>query len=186
MITIVSLWLPILLSAVLVFAASTVIHMVLRYHRNDFSALPDEATLAEAFRKAKVGPGNYVIPRCESMAEMREPAVLEKYEKGPVGFVTLLPTGPPSMGKSLGLWFAFSLAAGVVVAYVASRTLTPGTDYLQVFRVSGTVAFLAYAGAEPIGSIWKGVRWGTTLRHMLDGLIYGLVTAGAFGWLWPR
>jgi hypothetical protein len=186
MVSIVSLWLPILLSAVLVFGASTIIHMVLRYHWNDFAALPDEPALAEAFRKAKAGPGNYVIPRCASFAEMREPAVLEKFEKGPVGFVTLLPPGRPSMGKNLVQWFVYSLAVGVFAAYLTSRTLAPGEDYLQVFRVSGTAAFLAYSGAEPVASVWKGVKWGTTLKQVLDGLIYALVTAGAFGWLWPR
>jgi hypothetical protein len=185
MVTIVSLWMPILLAAILVFAASTVIHMVLRYHKHDFEALPDEAALAEAFRRAKVGPGSYVVPRCTSMAEMREPAALEKYEKGPVGFITLLPPGPPAMNKNLVQWFLFSVAVSVVTAYVASRTLQPGAEYLQVFRVAGTVAFLAYAGSEPVASIWRGVRWSTTLRNVLDGLIYALVTAGAFGWRWP-
>jgi len=25
-----------------------------------------------------------------------------------------------------------------------------------------------------------------TIKEVVDGLIYGLLTAGTFGWLWPR
>jgi len=42
MVSIVSLWLPILLSAAAVFILSSIIHMVLKYHNNDFKALPSE------------------------------------------------------------------------------------------------------------------------------------------------
>jgi hypothetical protein len=34
-------------------------------------------------------------------------------------------------------------------------------------------------------SIWRGQSWGTTWKHVADGLVYALVTAGTFGWLWP-
>ena len=36
MVSLADLWLPILLSAVLVFVASSLIHMVLGWHRHDF------------------------------------------------------------------------------------------------------------------------------------------------------
>ena len=90
------------------------------------------------------------------------------------------------MPKLLGLWFAYSVLVGVFVAYLAGRTLAPGTDYLAVFRFAGTVAFMSYGLSQIVNSIWMGQRWGPTIKHVLDGLLYSLVTAGAFGWLWPR
>jgi hypothetical protein len=83
-------------------------------------------------------------------------------------------------------WFIFCLVISLFVAYVAGRTLGPGTEYLAVFRIVGTVAFLGYSGSQATDSIWKGQSWGTTIKHIFDGLVYGLLTAGMFGWLWPR
>jgi len=180
-----ALWLPIVLSAVIVFIASAVIHMALRYHWSDYSALPGEDNLMEAMRKEGVSPGNYHMPHAGSMAKLRSPEVVEKFTKGPVGFVTIIPSGPPAMGKQLVQWFVFVLVIGVVVAYLTGRTLGPGADYLHVFRVAGTVAFLGFAGAEPVNSIWKGQNWSTSLKNLFDGLVYALLTGGVFGWLWP-
>jgi len=117
---------------------------------------------------------------------MKSPAVIEKYKKGPVGIVTVLPSGPPAMPKFLLKWFLFCLGISVFVAYLAGRTLGTGAEYLAVFRVAGTAAFLGYAVAHATDSIWKGQPWSTTIKHMFDGLVYGLLTAGVFGWLWPR
>ena len=116
---------------------------------------------------------------------MKDPELLKKFEEGPVGFFTILPSGPPAMGKCLLQWFVYSVAISFMVAYVTGRTVAPGTEYLRVFRVAATVAFLAYAGAEPIASIWKGRKWSTTLKNVFDGLIYAWLTGGVFGWLWP-
>jgi hypothetical protein len=103
-----------------------------------------------------------------------------------VGFLTLVPSGRPMMPKFFGQWFAYCVVVGVFAAYVASRTLAPGAGYLPVFRIVGTVTFLAYSGAQPIWSIWRGQRWGVTLKASFDGLLFGLLTAGTFGWLWPK
>jgi hypothetical protein len=72
------------------------------------------------------------------------------------------------------------------VAYVAAHTLAQGVHYLQVFRVVGAMGFLAYGLESVPASLWMGKPWGSTFRDMLDGLIYGLLMAGVFGWLWPR
>jgi hypothetical protein len=120
------------------------------------------------------------------MKEMRSPEGMEKFKRGPVGFLTLRPVGAPGMGKSLIQWFVYSLVVGVFAAYLGGRTLAPGAGYLPVFRVTGTVAFLAYAGAQPVFSIWRSQRWGMTIKACIDGLLYAGVTAGAFGWLWPK
>jgi hypothetical protein len=186
MISILSLWAPILLSTVLVFIASAILHMVLPFHRKDYKQLPDEAKTLGALRGAgSLGPGLYVFPYCASGKEMGSPEMQEKYKQGPVGLLAVLPSGPPSMGKNLIQWFVYCLVVGVFVAYLAGRTLGAGIDYLDVFRFAGTVAFVAYGlGAVP-NSIWRGEPWSNTFRALIDGLIYALLTAGCFGWLWP-
>lgn len=185
MVYLTSLWLAILLAAAAVFIASAILHMVLRYHRSDYKAMPGEEAVLAAMRDNGVGPGYYSLPHCTDMKELQEPEVQEKFEKGPVALVTVLPSGVPSMGKSLALWFVFCLVISVIVAYLTGRTLGPGTEYLAVFRVAGTSAFLGYAGAEVTQSIWRGLPWSITLKNLFDGLVYALVTAGVFGSLWP-
>ena len=186
MVALTSLWLPILVSAVIVFIASSLIHMVIGWHRSDYKKLPEEEKILAAIGNVGVPPGFYIFPYCPSHKEVASPEMTEKYKRGPVGLVTVIPNGPPAMGKYLGLWFLFCLLVGVFVAYLTGRTIGVGAPYLAVFRVAGTVAFLGYAGAIPADSIWKGQAWSTTFKHMFDGLIYGLLTAGVFGWLWPR
>ncbi|HEX9734367.1 MAG TPA: hypothetical protein VGG06_20535 [Thermoanaerobaculia bacterium] len=185
MVALTALWLPILLSAVAAFIASSILHMVLTYHRSDYSPLPGEANIQAAMRKEGVARGHYVLPHCTDMKEMTKPEVKEKYEKGPVALITVMPSGLPSMAKPLVSWFVYCVVISVFVAYLAGRTLAAGTDYLMVFRVAGTTAFLGYAAAQATNSIWGGLPWGITIKHMFDGLIYALLTAGFFGWLWP-
>ena len=185
MVALTALWLPILVSAVLVFLASAVAHMVLTYHQNDFGGLPEEDKVLDALRAAKVPPGAYAFPYCKTMKEMGSPEMRAKQERGPVGLLTMRPNGPPAMGKSLLLWFVYCLVVGVFAAYLAGRTLGPGADYLTVFRITGTVAFLGYAGGELVDLIWKAQTISNTVKGVIDGLVYALLTAGAFGWLWP-
>ncbi len=181
-----SLWIPVVLSAVIVFVASSVIHMVLGYHRNDFRTTPDETATQDALRRLGIEPGDYAVPCAGSSKSLKDPAFVEKMTKGPVVFMTVLPGGQNYMGSALGFWFLYSVVVGVFGAYVAGRALAPGANYLDVFRFVGTVTFACYAMALPQASIWYKKNWGTTLRSMIDGLIYGSLTAGTFGWLWPR
>jgi hypothetical protein len=185
MVTIPELWLPILVAALLVFVASSVIHMLLGYHASDMAELPGEDRIRAAFQAVGVPPGDYATPKAGSMKEMGDPAFIQKQSEGPVAVITVLPSGPAKMPRLLGQWFLFSVVVGVFVAYLAGRVLPPGADYLQVFRLTGTAAFLAYAFDSWPQSIWFGKKWSTTLKNTLDGLIYALLTAGAFGWLWP-
>jgi hypothetical protein len=186
MVSLAALWLPILLSAVIVFVASSILHMLLPLHKSDYRQLPEEERVMDALRSAGVTPGPaYHFPHCTHQ-QMKAPATIEKYKRGPVGLLTIIPSGAPNMGKYLGQWFVYCIVVGIFVAYLAGRTLGPGTHYLQVFRVAGTAAFLAYAFGQFQDSIWKGQTWGVTLKHVFDGLVYGLLTAGTFGWLWPR
>ena len=69
MVSILDLWLPILVAAVLVFIASSIIHMLLKYHQTDFSALPDEEGVMNALRPFGIAPGEYVMPHASTNAE---------------------------------------------------------------------------------------------------------------------
>lgn len=185
MVAIHTLWLPILLSAVIVFVASSIMHMVLPYHRSDYKKLPDEDKIAAALRSAGVTRGLYMLPHC-SHQDMKKPEVQEKFKQGPVGTITIFPSGAVNMGKYLALWFVYCLIIGVFTAYLTGRTVAQGTVYLAVFRVAGTVSFMAYGVGQLNDSIWKGQPWSNTIKHFIDGLIFGLLTGGTFGWLWPR
>ena len=185
MVPLTDLWLPILLSAIIVFVASSVMHMLLAYHRSDYRQLPDEDKLLAALRPAGLKRGLYFFP-FGTHKEMKSPALIEKYKQGPVGMLTVLPSGPPVMPKFLGMWFAYCLIISLFVAYLTGRTVAPGAHYLVVFRVAGTAAFLAYGLGHLSNGIWKGQPWSVTFKEVIDGLVYGSLTAGTFGWLWPR
>ncbi|HXZ42041.1 MAG TPA: hypothetical protein VEG68_14955 [Terriglobales bacterium] len=186
MVPITALWLPILLAAVIVFIASSIMHIALPIHKSDYRKLPDEEKVTDALRATGANPGRVYFFPFTTHKELKSPAVVEKFKRGPVGLLTVLPSGPPAIGKNMVQWFVYCLVVGVFVAYLTGRTLHPGTHYLAVFRVAGTTAFLGYALALIQDSIWKGQTWGITFKHLFDGLIYGLLTAGTFGWLWPR
>lgn len=185
MVPITALWLPIVLSAVIVFVASSLMHMLLTYHQSDYRQLPEEDKALAALRAFNLQRGVYAFPFCNHK-EMKSPAAMEKYKQGPVGFMTIFPSGPPNMPKFLVQWFVYCLLIGFFVAYLTGRTVAPGTDYLVVFRVAGTAGFLAYGLGHLSNGIWKGQTWSATIKEVIDGLIYGLLTAGTFGWLWPR
>lgn len=185
MVSLTALWLPIVLSSIIVFVASSIMHMLLPYHRSDCRQLPEEDKLVAALRAAGLHRGLYIFPY-GTHKEMKSPAMIEKYKQGPVGMLTVFPSGPPAMPKYLGLWFAFTLIVGFFVAYLTGRTVAHGANYLVVFRVAGTAAFLAYGLGNLSNGIWKGQPWGMTVKEVIDGLVFGLLTAGTFGWLWPR
>jgi hypothetical protein len=186
MTTLASLWLPLLLSAVFVFVASSIVHMVMPWHKTDYHQIPSEDRVMEALRSFAIPPGDYMIPRPSSMEEMRGPAFAEKVKQGPVMVVTVMPNGMMSMARNLALWFVYIVVVTLFAAYVASRALAPRVDYLQVFRFVGATAFIGYALALWQMSIWYRRAWSTTIKSTIDGLIYAGLTAGTFGWLWPR
>lgn len=179
------LWLPILLAAVFVFVASSVIHMALPIHKGDYQRLPAETEILDALRPHAIPPGQYMFPCAASMKDMGSPEMLERFRQGPVGYAIIRPNGPPAIGKSLAQWFVFSIAIGVLVGYVASLAIPAGAPGKTVLRVTSAVAFVGYGMSNVTDSIWKGVSWGVTARFLFDGLVYGLITGATFAWLWP-
>jgi hypothetical protein len=178
--------LPVLVSTGLVFVASSVIHMVLKWHKPDYRKLPNEDEVRDAIRKGAPAPGQYLLPHMAEPAQMKDPEMVRRFQEGPVGVLYVDRSGPRQLGPFLGRWIVYTAVVGGLVAYVARVTLPSGAPYLSVFRVVGAVAWLAYAWQGPSDSIWKGKPWSVTAREWVDGLVYASLTAGAFGWLWPR
>jgi hypothetical protein len=186
MVSLGSLLIPILVSAVLVFAVSAIIHMVLKYHNKDYTRLPNEDAVRAAIRAGNPPPAQYIIPYCSDMKDMEKPEMKQKYIDGPVVVMNVMKPGVPQMSSYLVQWFIFDLVVSFFIAYVAVHCLPQGAEYLRVFQVVGAVGFLAYGAGQVPASIWMGQPWPIAWKGLLDGLIYGLVTAGTFGWLWPR
>lgn len=179
--TILTLWLPILVSAVGAFIAGSVIWMAMPWHKTDWKKSPDEDTKRAALRD--LAPGQYSMPHCKNGAEMKSPEFVAKMKEGPVAFITVKEAGEYNMGPALLQMFIYNLAVAIVCAYFVSRTLPMGADYLAVFRIAGTTAFIAYGMAYVQESIWFGRSWKMTFNNFIDALIYAGITGGIFGWL---
>jgi len=186
MVALSALWLPLVLSAVGVFVVSSILHMVLKYHQADYKKIPNQDQVLAELGKANLPPGLYQFPHFGSMKECNTPEAQERFRRGPNGLLTVLPSGAMTMGKYLGLWFVFCVLVSLFVAYLTGRTVARGVDYLTVFQVAGTAAFMAYGLGHFVQSVWHGAPWANTIRAMIDGLVYACVTAGFFGWLWPK
>jgi hypothetical protein len=181
------LWLPMLLSAVFVFIASALINMLLKFwHSPDYRGFANEDEIAAAIRKSgAVGPGKYVIPYCTDPKQMQEPAMQEKFRQGPVAHVNLVATGPMSMGPMLGQWFVFCLLVSVACAGLAAHVLGPHPDSHVAFHTIGVAALLGYSFGEIPNSIWRGQPWSMSMKYFIDGIVYAVITAATFCWLWP-
>lgn len=186
MVSIVQLWLPLLIAAVGVFIASSLIHMVFKWHNSEYSGLVNEDEVRAALRKGGAGPGQYVLPHCTDMKEFQTPEMRKKLEEGPVGFLTLRPNGPPRMGASLAQWFALNLLVAGIAAHLAGESLPRGADVPRVFHLVALVTFIAYAGGALSDGIWRGEPWRSVAKNLLDALIYAIVSGFAFAWLWPH
>ncbi len=181
------LWLPILLSAVFVFVASTIIHMALSFwHKSDYTKLPQEEKVMEALRAFGLPPADYFAPLCSSMAEMKTPEFTEKMRKGPVMTMTIMPSGPMNMGRNLGLWFVYILVVNYFAGYVTLHALPAALSRGAILRIAGVSAFLGYAGALWQMSIWYRRSWVTTIKASVDGALYAAVTAYTFVCFWPK
>lgn len=181
-----ALWLPIVLSAVLVFFASFLIHMFLKYHHADYRALPNEDKVMDALRPFNIPPGDYMTPKPRDNADMKSPEFEAKQMKGPVFMLTIIPSGKWEMGKYLASWFIYSLVVALFTAYLTHRALPAGAPYMEVFCFAAVTTFIGYALGLWQMSIWYHRNWGTTIRYTIDGVIFGLLAGGVFGALWPQ
>lgn len=184
-ISLLQLWLPIVLGTFLAWMASGLIHMVVKYHNSDYQRLTNEDEVMDAVRKGSPKLGIHTFPYCVDMNEMKDEGVQQRFKTGPVGFVTMFPSGMPNMGKLMVQQISFFLFGCVLIAYCATLALEPGAHYMAVFRFVATVGFLTFGWAVIPLSIWFGHLWSTTAKYLLDAFVYGLMVAGSFAWLWP-
>jgi hypothetical protein len=175
--------LPILASAVLVFIVSSIIHMALTWHKGDFRKIPNEDQVTDALRPLNIPYGDYVVPRCDRMKDMKTPEFKAKTQRGPV-FIATFMSGEMAVGKSLVLWFVYLLVISYFAAYVGAHVGAFCAIAVHSRRIIGITAFLSYGGALCQASIWYQRSWGTTVRSLIDSVICAAVTAGTFGWLW--
>ena len=179
--SIVSLWLPILVSSIFVFFASAAVWMAMPWHKKDFNKSADEDAVRAALKGS--APGLYMVPHSVDPKDLEDPVKKQKFVDGPVAYVTVAPSGVPKMGSKLLLSFLYYVGVGMLCSYFVTRTVAADADYLAVFRVAGTVAWAAYGIAYIQESIWFGRAWSLTAKNLFDALIYALLTGGVFGWL---
>lgn len=179
------LWLPILIAAVLAWISSSLIHMLLKYHNGDYQQLKNEDEVAAAIRNGSPDKGVHSLPYCLDMKEMADETMQKKFADGPVAFVTVFDNGMPNMPKLIGQQILYFLIGCTLIAYCAALMLAPSAEYLTVFRVVSSVAFLAFGWGQVPFAIWYGHKWSTSAKFLLDALIYALIVAGVFAWLWP-
>jgi hypothetical protein len=179
------LWLPILVSSILIFIASSLIHMVIRWHNGDYRKLANEDAVRAAIRAGAPGPGMYVLPHCADMKDMQNPDMTQKFVEGPVGLVTLRRSGAPKIGPALMQWFLFTLVIGAAAAGLALQVYGIGGNPHHAAHLIGAISLLVYAGASVPEGIWMGKPWISVLKHAIDGAIYATISALTFWWLWP-
>jgi hypothetical protein len=184
-VTVPMLWLPIVLSAIIVMAGSTIVWMVFKYENADWKVIPGEDQFRDAVRKLNLpAPGQYVFPHMMGSADPQ--TAMKKAEEGPSGILLLRRPQKWSMSKPLIQSLIFYLVVSFFAAYVASHAVSRGTDYLRVFQVVGAASFMGYGLGVFVDAIWWGRTWSSAFKTALSGLIYACLTAGTFGWLWPR
>lgn len=179
--SILDLWLPIVAATLACFFMSSAIWVLFKWHNSDYKATEREDEVRSALKGAK--PGYYVVPFCIDYADMAKEEIQQKFKDGPVAYVTVAENGMPAMApRMVGMVFYFLLIS-VICAYMVTRTLAPDAEYLSVFRIAGTVAFIANGLAVIPESIWFSRPWSMTFKNLADAMIYALITAGIFGWL---
>lgn len=181
-----NLWFPVLASAAAVFVASSIIHMVLPIHKRDYDPVPGEEEVLEVMRKHGLKPGSYMFPACNSMKALAEPEMAAKFEKGPVGFMSVKPSGMPTMGLALALWFLLCTGINACIAVVTYKTTGAAAPTFSLFQIFAVLAPMAYCAGAVMDSIWKAQPWSVALRYLFDGIVYGLTTAAVLAWLWPQ
>lgn len=181
-----SLWLPILLSAVAVWFVSTLFGMPFLHHKNDWIGLSpaEEDAFTEFLRKSGIKPGNYLFPDFRTREQMESDKVKRALDEGPIGHLSVWPP-PLTMGGKLAGTFVVYLAVSTLIAYLASAALPKGAAFAKVFQVAGTAGILASSFAFIPNAIWFGAYRRTIVLSVVDGIVFGLLTGAIFAWRWP-
>jgi hypothetical protein len=178
------LWLPIVVSAVLVFVVSAATHMLIPARQAEWARLPAQDSIQAAVRGA--APGLYMFPLPETVKERGTADSMARWAEGPSGWLTVVAPGPIKMGRNMALSLLMNLFVSAMAGYVAVHALGAAPPYRAVFRIVGSIGFLAYAVGPIYEAIWYWKPARSLAYSAVDALLYGLVMGGAFGWLWPR
>ena len=184
-VSLMQLWLPIVLGGVFCWIASALIHMLIKYHNYDYKKLSNEEQVGDALRQGDPKPGLYHMPHCTDMKEMNNESMQAKFKQGPIALISVFENGMPPMGKLLVQQLAFFLVGCLLIAYVATLGLAPSAGFMEVFRFTMVISFLTFGYGLIPDSIWLGQPWSNCLRYLLDALIYAVIVAATFAWLWP-
>lgn len=181
------LWQPILLSAALVFIWSAITWTVLPHHAKEWKGLPASEAVRDAVKAAGFQPGLYMFPWWEDPKARRTPEAQAKVAAGPTGMVTILKPGPMSMGAMMTKSLLGNIVVSVFTAYVVYHAFMPeglaAASYGSMFRIAGTVTFMAYAFGTLPDSVWFGKPWKSWLYAAGDAVVYALLVGGTFAGL---
>jgi len=178
------IWLPVIVTAVAIFIASSLIHMVFKWHNSDYKKLGNEDDVRAVIRAGSPAPGLYILPHCADMKDMAGEAMQKKYIEGPVAMLTVRPSGSPGMGKPLVLWFVLSLAIAAIAACMAAGAYPGKANAHPAAHLAAVITFLAYYIGSVQMAIWMGKTWSSVGKDLLDSIIYAVVTGLVFAWLW--
>ena len=176
------LWLPILVGTAVLWILSFVAWVVLPHHVGDFQKLDAEREVMDLVRQAKIPAGNYMFPYSETKAEQGSKEYVARYTEGPRG--TLNVYEMPNMGINMALTIVYFLVTVVTIAYITNVACPRGedaTDFMKVFRISGTIGVLTYASSPVLHRIWFKAKM---LTDIIDGAVYGLALGLIFAFLW--
>jgi hypothetical protein len=179
------LWLPILATGVLIFVASSLIHMVFKWHNSDYRPLGNEDEVRAAIRHGAPAPGQYLLPYCADVKDMQGTEMRKKYVEGPIAFLTVRANGVPTMAPALTQWFIYTVAIAAITGGIALQTYGLKGDPRHAAHLVGVMSLLAYAAGSVQMGIWMGKPWRSVGKDVLDGVIYGVISAFTFMWLWP-
>jgi hypothetical protein len=175
-----SLWLPIVISGVVLFFASWLAWMVIGHHKADWKTLPNEEQFT-AMCRGDIEPGQYMFPNCPTAEEYKSEAFKEKMKTGPHGALYIW-SPDINMGFNMLLTWLLFTAISLVIAYLAGMVIPPGAERGFVFRFVATAAILVYATSGLLNAIWFRRR---IIGDVIDGIAYGLITGGIFAAMWP-
>lgn len=183
-----TLWLPILLSAAVVWIVSSVVWMALPHHKKDYISLPNppgEDGLMDYLRASGITPGNYAFPNCHAPGAMKSEKVQKAWEHGPIGHLTVWKT-PLTMADKMVATFIVYLAVSTLIAYLTRVALPGPAPFSKVFQVAATAGVLAYCFSFIPSALWWGSYKRTIIANIIDGLLYGALTGAIFAWRWPH
>lgn len=178
------LWLPILVSSVVVFFASFLAWVVLPHHKPEIKKLEDEDGFLAMLKSADVPAGSYMFPMCTGGKEMKDPAYLKKLEEFPCGMLNVWQKPRPMQVCLLGSFVTYLLIA-VFVAYLAHFAFERGEAFMTIFRFTSAAAIAAHVLGTIPGGVWFGVQVRSMVTCAIDGIVFGLLTGLTFAWMWP-